>query len=111
MTKIERYNQSKTVRIATYFCTSLILLFVIVTFAQYYSLQLILTNSLVPKYLIQMAFETCIKKEIILLGGLLVVFGLTFNKKNVLAFLLSVILITYYIISNYHISDWNTQIN
>ena len=109
--KIKNYSQSKKFSFATYACIALILFFIIVTFAQYYSIKLNLTNPLIPKTLVQMIFENYMKKAITLFIGLLLILILTFYKKNVIAFALSVIIIGYYIISNFPIPGWNTQLN
>jgi membrane-associated HD superfamily phosphohydrolase len=109
VSKIEKYNQSKIFWFATYACISLVVLFIIGAIAQYYSLKLKLTNPLIPEILIKMAFETYMKKVIVLFSGLLVIFALTFYKKNIFAFALSVIIIGYYIMSNFPVPGWNTQ--
>jgi len=43
-------NQSKGVKISNAIFIALILLFILATFAQYYSMKLKFTNPLIPKY-------------------------------------------------------------
>ena len=103
MIKFEKYNQSKTITISTYVCVALLLLFVVATFAQYYSTKLNLTNPLIPEYLVQMSIKPYLIKGAILISGLLGIFVLNFYKKNMLAFALAILLITYYIFFNHHV--------
>jgi hypothetical protein len=110
VTTIEKYNKSKHFRAATYVCSSLILLFIVGDFSKYYSLKLSLTNPLIPKTIIEMAFQQFIRKAIFLFSGLLVVLSFIFYKKNVYAFGLSVFIIGYYILSNLHVPGWKTQL-
>ncbi|MBD0725924.1 hypothetical protein B6A10_12105 [Flavobacterium sp. L1I52] len=111
MIKIEKYNQSKTIKITTCIFVILILVFIISTFARYYSTKLNLTNPLIPKYLVEMSIRPFLKKGIILISGLFGVLALSFLKKNLLAFILGLIVITYFIFSNHYIGSWHTQIN
>ena len=108
---LEKYNQSKVVKVFTYFCIALILLFILATLAQYYSTKLNLTKPLIPENLVQILIRPYLIKAIILIFGLVAIFTLNFLKKNALAFLLAIILISYYIFSNHHIGGWHTQIN
>ncbi len=110
MTTIERYNKSKHFRAATYVCSSFILLFIVSDFFQYYSLKLSLTNPLIPKIIIDMAFQQFMRKAIFLFSGLLVVLAFIFCKKNVYALGLSVLIIGYCIVSNLHVPGWKTQL-
>lgn len=110
MTNIEKYNQSKIFKFATYFCVVLILFFIIVTYTQYNATKLNLTNPLLPKILLDKLFENYIKKTLTLFIGLLLVLALTFYKKNVFAFALSIIIIAYYILSNFPVPGWHTQL-
>ena len=97
MIKIERYNQSKTIKLATYVCVALIVSFTVATFAQYYSTKLNLTNPLIPEYLVQMSIKPYLIKGTILIIGLLGIFTLNFYKKNLFGFALASLLIIYYI--------------
>ena len=110
MIKFEKYNELKMIKIATYFCVAMILLFVVATFAQYYSLKSNLTNPLIPQDLVVMSTKPYLIKGALLISGLLGVLALSFYKKNILALALAMIIILYYIFSNHHIGSWNTQI-
>lgn len=111
MTKIEKYNQSTTVRILNFICIVLILLFSIATFLQYNSLKLNLINPLIPEDLVQTFKKPFLIKIIILLSGLFMIVALTFSKRRLIALVLGILLITYYIFSNHYSGGWNTQIS
>ncbi|WP_158611967.1 hypothetical protein, partial [Flavobacterium macacae] len=103
MIRIEKYNESKAIKGIIYACISLVILFAGATFAQYYSTKLNLTNPLIPEDLVQMSLKPYLIKGIILVSGLVGVFALTFYKRNILALVLAIILIVYYLFSNHYI--------
>lgn len=111
MITIVKYNQSKTIKIATYICIALILLFTTATFSQYYSMKLNLTNPLIPEDLVQKFIKPYLIKGIILLSGLAVIIISTIYRQNLIALVLAILLITYYIFSNHYIGNWNTEIS
>jgi|SRR5690606_12527793 len=110
MIRIEKYNESKAIKGIIYACISLVILFAGATFAQYYSTKLNLTNPLIPEDLVQMSLKPYLIKGIILVSGLVGVFALTFYKRNILALVLAIILIVYYLFSNHYIGSWHTRI-
>lgn len=110
MNKIEKYHQSKAIKLATYACVALIVLFAVVTFSQYYSTKLNLTNPLIPEYLVQMSIKPYLIKGAILITGILGIFALIFYKKNLFGFALAIFLIIYYIFSNHSIGGWHFQL-
>ncbi len=111
MIVIAKYNQATTIKVATYICIALILLIATVTFSQYYSMKLNLINPLIPKDLVQKLVKPYLIKGIILLSGLAIIIVSTFYKQNLIALVLAILLITYYIFSNHYIGNWNTQIS
>ena len=109
--KIEEYNQSKKIKIASYVCVALILLFVVASFAQCYSIKLNLTNPLIPEQLVEMTMRPYLIKGILLSAGITAILILNFFKKNAYALTLAILLIAYYIFSDHYVGSWNTQIN
>jgi hypothetical protein len=105
-----KINESKIIKIFINCALCLIMLFLIATFAQFYSIKLNFTNPLIPESLVKIFLEPYLIKGIILTTGIIGVFTLKYFKYNLLALILSIILIVYYIFSNHYVSGWNTQI-
>lgn len=108
---LNKLNESKIIKIAIICATSLISLFIIATFAKYYSIKLNFTNPLIPESLVEAVQLPYLIKGMILLCGTIVIFILRRFKQNLYALLIAILLITYYVFSNHFIGGWNTQIN
>ena len=111
MNKIENYNQSKHINTAIYIFVAIIVLFVLATCAQYYSVSLHLRNPLIPEVLVQMSLEPFIYKGTVLVIGLLLIFAFKYFKRNLVALAVAVFIILFYIFSNHYIGGWHTEIN
>ncbi len=100
----QKANQSKTISILINSLSALILLFIIASFAQYYSTKLTLKNPLIPEHIVDYATIPILKKAIILLIGLVSVFIIKSFKKNIIALIVAILLVIFYI--SYSQSLW-----
>ena len=108
--EIIKLDQSRKIKISTNVGIALIILLAIASFAQYYSMKLNFVNPLIPEYLFEIYAWPFLRKGIILLVGLIVIFILKYLKRNLFAFCIAILLITYYIFSDHYIGGWHTQI-
>lgn len=108
--EIVKLNQSRRIKILTNVGIALIILFAIASFAQYYSLKLNFVNPLLPEYLFEIYAWPLLRKGIILLVALIVIFILKYFKRNLFAFSVAILIIAYYIFSDHYIGGWHTQI-
>ena len=95
----KKLDTSKAINISTNVFCSFILLVLIASFAQYYSMRLKFDNPLIPEVIVKISTRPYLIKGFVLLVGLLLVLFLKSFQKNLGAFLLAIILIAYFILS------------
>lgn len=106
----ENLNNSKKIKVITYVCLVIVLLFIVVSFGQYYQMKLNFQNPLIPEYLVKMATNPYLEKGIIMFVGVLGVVVLLNFKKNFYALLIAVGIVIFYIFSKHYIGGWHTQL-
>lgn len=106
----ENLNNSKKIKEITYVCLAIILLFIVVSFGQYYQIKLNFQNPLIPEYLVKMATNPYLEKGIIMIVGVIIVFGLLNFKKNFYALLIAIGIVLFYVFSKHYIGGWHTQL-
>ena len=106
----ENLNNSKKIKVITYVCLAFISLFIVASFGQYYQMKLNFQNPLIPEYLVKMATNPYLEKGIIMIVGVIIVFGLLNFKKNFYALLIAIGIVLFYVFSKHYIGGWNTQI-
>lgn len=106
----ENLNNSKKIKVITYVCLAFISLFIVASFGQYYQMKLNFQNPLIPEYLVKMATNPYLEKGIIMILGVIGVFGLLNFKKNFYALLIAIGIVLFYVFSKHYIGGWNTQI-
>lgn len=106
----ENLNNSKKIKVITYVCLAIILLFIVVSFGQYYQIKLNFQNPLIPEYLVKMATNPYLEKGIIMIVGVIIVFGLLNFKKNFYALLIAIGIVLFYVFSKHYIGGWHTQL-
>ena len=95
---LENLNNSKKVKVTTYVCLAFISLFIVATFAQYYSMKLKLQNPLIPEELKEMVVNPYLKKGIVMLVTTLGVLILQRFKKHFFALLVDLGIIIFFMI-------------
>ena len=106
----ENLNNSKKIKEITYVCLAIILLFIVVSFGQYYQIKLNFQNPLIPEYLVKMATNPYLEKGIIMIVGVIIVFGLLNFKKNFYALFIAIGIVLFYVFSKHYIGGWHTQL-
>ncbi|MFY7987916.1 MAG: hypothetical protein EKK56_04900 [Flavobacteriaceae bacterium] len=106
----ENLNNSKKIKVITYVCLAFISLFIVASFGQYYQMKLNFQNPLIPEYLVKMATNPYLEKGIIMILGVIGVFGLLNFKKNFYALLIAIGIVLFYVFSKHYIGGWHTQI-
>ncbi len=106
----ENLNNSKKIKVITYVCLAIILLFIVVSFGQYYQIKLNFQNPLIPEYLVKMATNPYLEKGIIMIVGVIIVFGLLNFKKNFYALLIAIGIVLFYVFSK-HYTNYDTWIS
>ena len=86
-------------------------LFIVATFAQYYSMKLKLQNPLIPEELKEMVVNPYLKKGIVMLVAALGVLILQTLKKHFFALLVALGIIIFLLLSKNYIGGWNTEIS
>ena len=107
----ENLNNSKKVKVITYVCLAFISLFILATFAQYYSMKLKLKNPLIPEELKEMVVNPYLKKGIVMLVTTLGVLILQSFKKHFFALLVALGIIIFFLLSKHYIGGWHTDIS
>ena len=108
--EITKLDQSKKIQISSNVIIALLLLFVLASLCQYYSMKLNFTNPLFPEKLIEVATKPFLNKAIILSNGIIVIAILKYFKRNFFALCIGILLVGYYIFSNHYVGGWHTQI-
>jgi hypothetical protein len=106
----ENLNNSKKIKVITYVCLAFISLFIVASFGQYYQMKLNFQNPLIPEYLVKMATNPYLEKGIIMILGVIGVFGLLNFKKNFYALLIAIGIVLFYVFSKHYIGGWHTQL-
>lgn len=106
----ENLNNSKKIKVITYVCLAFISLFIVASFGQYYQMKLNFQNPLIPEYLVKMATNPYLEKGIIMILGVIGVFGLLNFKKNFYALLIAIGIVLFYVFSKHYIGGWYTQL-
>lgn len=108
---LENLNNSKKVKVTTNVCLAFISLFIVATFAQYYSKKLMLQNPLIPEQLKEMVVNPYLKKGIVMLLAALGVLVLQTFKKHFFGLLIAVGIILYFLLSKHYFGGWHTDIS
>ncbi len=108
--EVIKLDQSKKIQISSNVAIVLLLLFVLASFCQYYSMKLNFTNPLIPEKLIEIATKPFLDKAMILSVGIIVMVIMKFFKRNFFALCIGLLLIAYSIFSNHYFGGWHTQI-
>jgi hypothetical protein len=106
----ENLNNTKSIKVITYVCLAFILLFILASFGQYYSMKLNLQNPLIPEVLVNTVANPYLEKGIIMIVGVLSVFALLNFKKNFYALLVAIVIIIFCFFSKHYIGGWHTYL-
>jgi hypothetical protein len=108
---LENLNNSKKVKVTTYVCLAFISLFIVATFAQYYSKKLMLQNPLIPEELKEMVVNPYLKKGFVMLVTTLGVLILQTFKKHFFALLVALGIIIFFLLSKHYIGGWHAELS